>query len=85
MTRRVMLSAIGALLLVLYPSAVQEAQTRQPGAQTERAVTEERAEGRPVLWEEPANLESRDLFYGIGGKKGEPDPSARYVLSLIHI
>lgn len=79
MTRRVMLSAIGALLLVLYPSAVQEAQTRQAGAKTERAVTEERAEGRPVLWEEPANLESRDLFYGIGGKKGEPDPSARYV------
>jgi hypothetical protein len=27
---------------------------------------------RPVLWREPADLESRDLFYGIGGPKHAP-------------
>lgn len=32
----------------------------------------------PVMWEEPVDLESRDLFYGIGGKKGEPDPTERF-------
>jgi hypothetical protein len=26
----------------------------------------------PVLWREPADLESRDLFYGIGGQKHTP-------------
>ena len=31
-----------------------------------------------VIWREPFDLESRDLFYGIGGKKGEPDPSDTY-------
>ena len=34
--------------------------------------------GRPVLWEEPNDLESRDLFYGPGGKKGAPDPSGKF-------
>jgi hypothetical protein len=29
---------------------------------------------RPVLWREPADLESRDLFYGIGGPKHTPRP-----------
>ena len=29
---------------------------------------------RPVLWREPADLESRDLFYGIGGSKHAPRP-----------
>jgi hypothetical protein len=28
--------------------------------------------GTPILWEEPADIESRDLFYGTGGRKGAP-------------
>jgi hypothetical protein len=35
-----------------------------------RAETTEGA--RPVLWREPADLESRELFYGIGGQKHAP-------------
>lgn len=35
--------------------------------------------GRPVLWEEPLDIESRDLFYGIGGRKGAPDLSDRFL------
>ena len=28
-----------------------------------------------VLWQEPADIGTRDLFYGIGGQAGAPDPS----------
>jgi hypothetical protein len=31
-------------------------------------------DARPVLWREPTDLESRDLFYGIGGSKHVPRP-----------
>lgn len=31
-----------------------------------------------VMWREPVDLENRDLFYGIGGKKGEPDPADKF-------
>ena len=34
--------------------------------------------GQPVLWEDPVDIESRDLFYGIGGRDGAPDPSAPF-------
>ena len=37
-----------------------------------RAETTEGA--RPLLWRESADLESRDLFYGIGGAKHAPRP-----------
>jgi hypothetical protein len=41
-------------------------------ATVRRAETTEGAP--PVLWREPADLESRDLFYGIGGPKLAPRP-----------
>jgi hypothetical protein len=34
----------------------------------------------PIMWREPTDVESRDLFYGIGGKENEPDPSGVYTL-----
>ncbi|MEK6302859.1 MAG: hypothetical protein AABO41_19285 [Acidobacteriota bacterium] len=34
--------------------------------------------GRPVLWEEPADIESRDLFNGPGGAEGAPDPKGKF-------
>ena len=34
--------------------------------------------GRPVLWEEPADIESRDLFNGPGGADGAPDPKGKF-------
>ena len=33
-----------------------------------------------VIWREPSDLESRDLFHGIGGKKGAPDLSDQFHL-----
>jgi hypothetical protein len=53
----------------------------QSGAeQTSRAVERPQDDARivPVMWQEPVDLESRDLFYGIGGKKGEPDPTETF-------
>src|ERR1051325_8833232 len=35
-------------------------------------------EGRPVLWREPTDIESRDLFNGPGGPQSAPDPSGRF-------
>ena len=35
-------------------------------------------EGHPLLWEEPTDIESRDLFYGTGGQEGAPDPAGKF-------
>jgi hypothetical protein len=35
--------------------------------------------GVPVLWQEPVDIESRDLFYGIGGRKGAPDLADKFL------
>src|SRR5262249_62081655 len=32
---------------------------------------------RPVLWRDPGNIESLDLFGGPGGQENSPDPKAR--------
>jgi hypothetical protein len=32
----------------------------------------------PILWRDPVDIEGRDLFYGIGGPEGAPDPSAPF-------
>ena len=34
--------------------------------------------GREIMWTKPVNIKSRDLFYGIGGRKGAPDPSTAF-------
>jgi len=35
-------------------------------------------DGPAVLWQEPSDIESRDLFYGIGGRAGAPDPAGKF-------
>jgi hypothetical protein len=35
-------------------------------------------DGSAVLWQEPTDIESRDLFYGIGGREGAPDPAGKF-------
>lgn len=34
--------------------------------------------GRAILWEEPKDIESRDLFHGPGGSEGAPNPSGKF-------
>ena len=36
------------------------------------------AEGRPVLWKEPARMESLNLLYGQGGSEGAPNLSDKF-------
>jgi len=37
-----------------------------------------KSDGRPILWQEPTDIESRDLFYGQGGRDGAPDPAGKF-------
>src|SRR4030095_2771892 len=36
------------------------------------------ASGANILWEEPRDIEQRDLFYGPGGQQGAPDPESKF-------
>jgi hypothetical protein len=38
----------------------------------------ENAELRNRLWQEPADIESRDLYYGPAGRDGAPDPAGKF-------
>lgn len=35
-------------------------------------------DAHPVLWEDPTDIESRDLFNGLGGAEGAPDPTGKF-------
>ena len=37
--------------------------------------------GRPVLWSDPTDIESRDLFNGMGGAEGAPGPSDKFTFA----
>ena len=32
----------------------------------------------PALWQEPTDIQTRDLFYGSGGRDGAPDPGGKF-------
>src|SRR5262249_22605714 len=34
--------------------------------------------GREIMWRKPAEIKRRNLFYGIGGRKGAPDTSTAF-------
>jgi hypothetical protein len=78
MSRRSIVSTIAVLFLLVGFSPLERAHINQNVANAQNARGNDIAEGRPVMWVEPVDLETRDLFYGIGGQKGEPDPSAKY-------
>ncbi len=60
---------------------------QKPGGQQKRKV-EETADrvknGSAVLWQEPIDIDGRDLFYGIGGREGAPDPAGRFTFLSDH-
>ena len=60
------LTASLAVLILNYPTAGIAAKKSNPaGADT-------KAEGPPVLWRDPGDIASRNLYYGPGGKAHEP-------------
>jgi hypothetical protein len=56
----------------------QAAPRKQSKEKAQESYAEEEVQGSVVMWEDPGDLEKRDLFYGIGGKKGAPDLSAKF-------
>jgi hypothetical protein len=44
-------------------------------AKDKKSKKKQAATGTPVLWQDPGDISSRDLFYGPGGEAGQPDLS----------
>ena len=55
---------------VLRVAAAPQDETRRPASS--------QAPGVNVLWEEPRDIEQRDLFYGHGGQQAAPDPAGKF-------
>jgi hypothetical protein len=51
---------------------------QQCQSQTPQPVAYSNAYNGAVLWQPPADIECRDLFYGAGGREGAPDPSTPF-------
>jgi hypothetical protein len=67
-----------ARLPVAY-AAGASAQQAGAASQAPAQPTDQNATGaQPVLWQEPHDLERRDLFFGIGGRQGAPDPAGTF-------
>jgi hypothetical protein len=66
-------------LTSLTPALSQDGDTKEKKEKkekkSEKADPGSNGKARPVMWQEPTDIESRDLFYGLGGKEGAPDPS----------
>lgn len=45
---------------------------------TNQSATVSDRETRNVMWSEPTDIESRDLFYGEGGAEGAPDSNGKF-------
>jgi len=63
------ITASAAVLMLIFPTA---------GTSTRRGPTKPEAtqiarEGAPILWRDPVNIASRNLYYGPGGKAHEPN------------
>ena len=43
------------------------------------AIREKITAGQPVMWTDPADLQSRNLFYGIGGEQNVPHGPFRFI------
>lgn len=57
-----------AMVVVLFGSCLALAQKHQPGPQSQA-----------ILWQDPGDIQSRDLFAGPGGKKDRPHGALKFV------
>lgn len=69
--RSVLAGVIGSMLLLLLGHS-----SERPG--TPKLSNKPVAEGPAVLWREPADIASRNLFYGAGGKAHEPSTNLTF-------
>src|SRR6478672_8206676 len=74
MKRHVMLRLPAAFVLLLLGTASAAKDPTAARHETEKALI-----GPSVLWRDPVDLESRNLFYGPGGKEHEPKGTFRFL------
>jgi hypothetical protein len=60
-------------------SAKKEKKEKSDKKKEEGRMVVSSRDRKPVLWTEPENIESLDLFAGPGGPNGAPNPNDRYV------
>jgi hypothetical protein len=51
---------------------------KSEGKKKKKIARESKEVSSKLLWVEPSDIEARDLFYGIGGKDGAPDPAGHF-------
>ena len=62
-------------MLVLSSSAMAQDQTDKKEKSDKSKTEKKELTGKPVMWREPADLESRNLLLGAGGDQMKPDTS----------
>lgn len=70
-------SAIAAVALFVAGITIQAQSGAEKPARAQEQIAGESSVVR-VMWRDPVDLETRDLYYGIGGKTGEPDTTERF-------
>ncbi|MGH9824535.1 MAG: hypothetical protein ACREDR_14940, partial [Blastocatellia bacterium] len=78
--KRVLLLSLFLLVAVFGSSAygAAGAGVQKKHKAAEKAADETSDDGTPVMWNDPGNIQSLDMYYGIGGKDGAPDPSSKF-------
>jgi len=64
---------------VLGDSAAQENSKKNKVEKEKPRVVDGSEGGHPVLWNEPVDIDSLDLFYGPGGSEGAPDLTGKFI------
>ena len=76
------------LLIRAHPSVSQAAPTQSSRCEEQKDSDEvpvaEACLHNPVLWHDPGAITSLDLFYGQGGKDGQPAPPFKFVAEDMH-
>lgn len=60
-------------IILLFPLSAFPKQSTKAGKSEKRVIK------AAVLWQPPQNIEKRDLFYGAGGKAGQPTAPFRFI------
>jgi hypothetical protein len=58
-----------------------DAKQKKPDGQQKSEIkkkADDANNGPAVMWQEPTDIERRDLYYGIGGQAGAPDPAGKF-------
>jgi hypothetical protein len=51
---------------------------KKDGGKAKKGDSDNTRAPHPIMWREPTDIESRDLFYGRGGRDAAPDPADKF-------